>query len=296
MADVLSGGAADLETKRRKLNVLSLPNSQMEHMRVETLAWAAANGVLLGAEGPFPHAPCSLLPYPFPASLFAQAGALSRPFNTLVDRVARDTDWLISTVRGVVGHDEFTGELLKICEAVVAEGVVQPLQLGIYRSDYMIDQPTDDAAPRILQVELNTISCSFVSLAAKLSRMHADLVSRWGATNDGAMQPFLSKMSAIAAALKDESLLPPSSSETDVAAAIALAHEEYLVQRGGARQRAAAADVPPTAVLMIVQPNERNVVDQRGIEHALWREHRVPLLRKTLRQVDPQRSSRATVA
>jgi hypothetical protein len=152
MADILVGAtAADPATKRRKLTVGSLPKEALEHMRTETLHFSSSNGVLLGADGPFVHAPCSLLPFPFPASLFWQADSLAQPFNTLVDRISRDTTWLCNTVRSVVGHDEFTRRLLELCEAVTAEGVVQPLQLGIYRSDYMIDQPTDDAAPRLLQ-------------------------------------------------------------------------------------------------------------------------------------------------
>ena len=143
MADVLAASSAnDPEAKRRRTTVGSVPTEPLEHMRQESLHYAAANGVLLGSDGPFAHAPCSLLPYPFPASLFAQAESLAVPFNTLVDRVARDTDWLCATVLSVVKHDEFTRRLLELCEAVVAEGVVQPLQLGIYRSDYMIDQPT----------------------------------------------------------------------------------------------------------------------------------------------------------
>ena len=38
-----------------------------------------------------------------------QAVSLAKPFNMLVDRVARDTEWLHTITRAVVGHDEFTG-------------------------------------------------------------------------------------------------------------------------------------------------------------------------------------------
>jgi len=285
MADVLSASAAtDPEAKRRRTTVGSAPTEPLEHMRTETLHLAAANGILLGADGPFSHAPCSLLPYAFPASLFSQAESLATPFNTLVDRVARDTDWLCKTVRSVVEHDEFTRRLLELCEEVVAEGVVQPLQLGIYRSDYMVDQPTEDAAPRILQVELNTVSVSFPSLSAKMTRMHRQSVARWGSPTDRIMAPYLAKLPACAAALTDDTRLPLNASESGVAAALALAHREYIAQRD-AGKRGAEGAAPPTAVLMVVQPTERNVIDQRGIEHALWREHAVPLVRMPLKQV-----------
>ena len=109
------------------------------------------------------HAPCSLLPYPFPEPLFAQALELAKPFNSLIDRVARDVAWLTRVVRTTVEHDPFTRKLLEQLE-VHAEGIAQPLQLSINRSDYMIDQSDEASSARILQVELNTVSVSFVSL------------------------------------------------------------------------------------------------------------------------------------
>jgi hypothetical protein len=45
-------------------------------------------------------------------------------------------------VRSVVAHDAFTRRLLEIAETIKAEGAAQPLQLGIYRSDYMVKQPS----------------------------------------------------------------------------------------------------------------------------------------------------------
>ena len=154
MADILAGAAAEPSSKRRRVltsAVGGLPPEVASALREDVLHWAAAGGLMIGAAGPFDHAPCSLLPYPFPASLFAQARALAKPFNTLVDRVSRDTEWLHDTVRGVVEHDEFTGRLLALSEAVVDEGATQPLQLGIYRSDYMVPQPGEEEAPRLLQ-------------------------------------------------------------------------------------------------------------------------------------------------
>ena len=191
MADVLGGGGDGPEpaAKRAKqpaaisarVSVAGLSAEAAEFLRTETLHLAAASGVLLGADGPFAHAPLSLLPYPFPSSLFAQAAALAAPFNLLVDRISRDLEWLCEQVRSVVAHDAFTRRLLEIAEAIKAEGAAQPLQLGIYRSDYMVHQPTEEATPHLLQVELNTISCSFVALGAKLSGVHRHLLPRCGA-------------------------------------------------------------------------------------------------------------------
>ena len=160
-------------------------------------------------------------------------------------------------------------------------GAPQPLQLGIYRSDYMVHQPSDDATPRLLQVcrppppprtaapaphavrfraglpqvELNTISCSFVALAAKLSSLHRHLVPRCGA--HGAAAAALRAQPPLAAALEDAERLPANGSCREIAAAIARAHGEYLRARG----KPSGAAV----VLMLVQPSERNVIDQRGV-------------------------------
>lgn len=45
---------------------------------------------------------------------------------------------------------------------------VQRFALGLHRSDYMLDMPTG----RLLQVEINTISSSFVGLGPRVSSLH----------------------------------------------------------------------------------------------------------------------------
>jgi len=261
-----------------------------EALLEHTLHFAACDGALLGAEGPFPHAPCSLLPYPFPAALFTQAQELSVPFNTLVDRCSRDTAWLFKHVRTTVEHDEFTRRLLEIAERVTAEGVAQPLQLSINRSDYMVDQPRADVTPRILQVELNTISVSFPSLSAKMCELHRHSVARLSADFSGLAdsarygelvrgRPSLAAALAATSAADEEKLLPLNPSAKEVAAALAQAHAEYAKLVSG------AAGATRLAVLMVVSTVERNVVDQRGVEEELWRAHRVPMVRLPLSAV-----------
>ena len=132
---------------------------------------------------------------------FKQAQALAAPFSLLVDRISRDLDWLCPQVRSVVKDDAFTRRLLEIAETIKAEGAAQPLQLGVYRSDYMVHQPSADDSPRLLQVELNTISCSFVTLAAKLSGMHRHLLPRVGTR--GVARAALHAQPALKAALAE---------------------------------------------------------------------------------------------
>lgn len=277
MADVLSG-SSEPSNKRQKLSgVAGLDAAATAFLRTEALHLAASSGVLLGADGPFAHAPLSLLPYPYPTSLFQQAKSLAMPFSLLVDRISRDLDWLCDTVRSVVKDDAFTRRLLEIAETIKSEGAVQPLQLGIYRSDYMVHQPSEEDVPRLMQVELNTISCSFVTLASKLSGMHRHLVPRAGAA--GPAVEGLRAQPALAAALADPKLelLPNNESLSGIAAAIAQAHAEYVKAMPGGAE---GGRTP--VVLMVVQPTERNVIDQRGVDHQLWHAHGVPMVRASL--------------
>jgi glutathione synthase len=154
MADILAASAESDPAKQEAATepVAGLPADLVERMRVDTLAWQAVGGLLIGADASVVPAPCSLLPYPWPADLFAQAQALAVPFNSMVDRVARDTDWLHQATRSVGKTDDFTSRLLALSEAVHETGASQPWQLGIFRSDYMIHQSTPDDAPRLVQV------------------------------------------------------------------------------------------------------------------------------------------------
>lgn len=294
MADILGASSTDSNKRPRfsKAAVAGIGPKLCERLRVETLHLCATSGCLLGASGPFQHAPCSLLPYPFPAQLFEQALTLAVPFNTLIDRVARDIPWLTKVVRTTVAHDPFTRRLLEQLEKVEAEGVAQPLQLSINRSDYMIDQPDQTKPPsRILQVELNTVSVSFVSLGAKMTDVHTHSMGRLACDADAAVKEQLVRGRPAFARLLEGARdggattiaksLPQNHCTPNVARSLALAHAEYLKRAPGGAAVAGAVAV----VVMVVQPNERNVIDQRGIEHALWDGHAVPLVRATLREL-----------
>lgn len=48
----------------------------------------------------------------------------------------------------------------------------QPLQLGLFRSDYMVHLPDTSGLPSLKQVEFNTISSSFGSLSQQVAALH----------------------------------------------------------------------------------------------------------------------------
>ena len=107
------------------------------------------------------------------------------------------------------------------------------------------------------------------------------------------------RSAALASALNaQDQRLPTNRSEAEVVGALAEAHALYLdavrkneiadigAAKGPASAAAGAASFPPAVVLMVVQPEERNFIDQRGIEVALWEAHRVPLIRATLLEIE----------
>ena len=54
-------------------------------------------------------------------------------------KVARDREFLTSTLAQTIEVDEFTGRLFKIFEQVWDEGLAQPIDCGMLRSDIMLN-------------------------------------------------------------------------------------------------------------------------------------------------------------
>jgi glutathione synthase len=88
---------------------------------------------------------------------FSQAKAAMTTFNTLIDRVAADEQYLCETLSLAGQQDEFTGRLLQLLndsrparDAAAAAGEKEVV-LGVHRSDYMLDAPSGS----FLQVSCN---------------------------------------------------------------------------------------------------------------------------------------------
>ena len=124
-----------------------------------------------------------------------------------------------------------------------------------------------------------------------MERLSADLDTASRAELLNARPALSALLSPTAKAKAVGDVLPPNGSASAVAAGMALAHKKYAATAaakaagGGGAGNGDGGEGPALAVLMVVQPNERNVVDQRGIEHTLWKEHGVPLVRATLADV-----------
>lgn len=133
---------------------------------------------------------------------------------------------------------------------------MQDLQLGLFRSDYMVHVDPSEPQPSIKQVEFNTIASSFGGLSSKVSGLHKYLSS---------IDAYPDSISG----LVNGSSLPPSTSVPGLARGFAKAHEAYGPSAAGL----------PTCVIFLVQDVERNVFDQRHLEYELNQAHGVRTFR-----------------
>ncbi|KAJ2563287.1 Glutathione synthetase, partial [Coemansia sp. RSA 1836] len=221
----------------------------------EAVDWEATHGLLLRApklEGAdwlsaaLVPAPMALGPSPIPRGEFDKVVALQPILNELFDRVSRDHDFLVSTLQSLGSADEFTSRILAMYMRQKALGVRKPGVIGIHRSDYLIHAPDNepDASPMAKQVEFNTIASSFASLSSIVGDFHRHMLERTE-YKDLLLRGSISK-----------GQLPANESLTSIGDGIAAGFELY--GKAGA------------IVVMVVQPGERNVYDQRWVERRLW--------------------------
>ncbi|TFL02602.1 glutathione synthase [Pterulicium gracile] len=240
----------------------SLSEDQLQELTLIATSYALSHGLLYlpvaAKQPPAPssaiHAPLSLFPSPFPRQLFEQAQKLQHIYNTLYARIAMDEDFLdevMGAVDGVGAVDEFVGQLWKGWKQVRDEDAV-PLQLGLFRSDYLLHSTSDP--PSLKQVEFNTISSSFGTLSDRVAGLHRYILFANGYYDSSPH-------------LKAENF-PPNNTTAGLAQGLAAAHEAY--------------NVPGSSVLFVVQPGERNVFDQRWLEYELLERHSIKVIRQTM--------------
>eukprot|EP00929_Paragymnodinium_shiwhaense_P060622 TRINITY_DN30266_c0_g2_i1.p1 TRINITY_DN30266_c0_g2~~TRINITY_DN30266_c0_g2_i1.p1 ORF type:complete len:513 (+),score=86.67 TRINITY_DN30266_c0_g2_i1:113-1651(+) len=249
------------------------------------LHWAMTHGLTYADKNPgddtsrATQCPLSLLPLRIPRKAFEEAVAWSPGWGTLVDAVSRDLDWLYSTLEVAAQADPFTKKLIECCKAVQADpaGLRQNVYLGIHRSDYMMHEPegTKPSDARFLQVELNTIASSFGALSSRTGDLHRFLFKRY-ARGSGKVAGTLREKHRLESVDNVEHYLPPNPTLDKIPGAMATAFEIY--------SKATPAAVN-AVVVFVVQEVERNYADQRFLEHYLFEDHGIPVLRKTLREI-----------
>ena len=167
-------------------------------------------------DGYFEHVPMSLEATPFPQMQYIRGVELARIFNTLVENISQNPEWLLRVLTPVQTYDSFTASLMDLQREVIDVGEKQKIHLGINRSDYMLHVPSfsssgvNDSGISMLQVELNTIASSFGSLSALVTGLHKYLL-------EGRLRP-----------RGVLGTIPTNDSVGGIARAIATAHREYM--------------------------------------------------------------------
>ncbi|KAJ2704296.1 Glutathione synthetase [Coemansia sp. IMI 203386] len=235
--------------------------------------WEAAHGLVLRApkleatgEGSdwlrasLVPAPVALAPSPIPRTEFEKVVLLQPILNQLFDRISRDHEFLNDTLASLGTSDEFTWRIYQMYLRQRKLGVKKPGVVGIHRSDYLIDAPAGrEDGLRAKQVEFNTIAASFASLSSIVSDLHRYLLERTG--YEGVLEN--GKIS------KEQ--IPENESLTSIGDGIAAGFELY-----GSKE---------AIVVMVVQPGERNVYDQRWVETRLWERHGIKVARLTFAEI-----------
>ncbi|CAN6329255.1 unnamed protein product [Urochloa humidicola] len=212
-----------------------------EEMARDAATWCALHGLVVGDRADprsatvpgvgLVHAPFALLPAHLPEPFWRQACELAPIFNELVDRVSLDGKFLQDSLSKTRQVDDFTSRLLEIHRKMMEINKEENIRLGLHRSDYMLDSETSS----LLQIELNTISASFPGLGPLVSELHRTLIDQHGHLLS--LEP---------------KRVPGNAASSKFAEALARAWAEI--------------NVDSAVVLMIVQPEERNMKTLSQVE------------------------------
>ncbi|KAG2316542.1 hypothetical protein Bca52824_019664 [Brassica carinata] len=208
----------------------------------DALVWSSLHGLVVGDKtyqksGTVPgvgmmHAPIALLPTPFPESYWNQACEVAPIFNELVDRISLDGKFIQESLSRTKKADVFTSRLLDIHSKMLKSNKREDIRLGLHRSDYMLDEETKS----LLQIEMNTISCSFPGFGRLVTELHQSLLRSHG-----------DRLGL------DSERVPRNASTSQFADAMAKAWLEY--------------NNPRAVVMVVVQPDERNMKTLAEVEN-----------------------------
>ncbi|XP_004070334.1 glutathione synthetase [Oryzias latipes] len=191
------------------------------------------------------YAPFTLFPSPVPKAVFLQALEVQTHFNTLVDKISQDSDFLQEALANTVEVDDFTARLFRIHQQILEEGRSQKIVLGLNRSDYMLDQ-REDGTSALKQIEINTFAASFGGLSSRTPDVHRHILK-------------------VAGRPEESRQILDNNPAAGLARAVAKAWELYGSERA--------------FVMFLVEEVQRNIFDQRYVESELWRRN-IPTIRK----------------
>lgn len=262
----------------------------MDDLAVQANSYASANGIQVEKrtsddKSVFEGAPMSLLPNAYPKEAFEQAVAVAPTFNELVDKVSRDADFLQEVLGGGVSTmDPYTAKILQLYQQVYVDSDAdaparQADRLGIHRSDYMLNEQ-DGNNYQLKQVELNTIASSFAGLSCKIAGLHRYLTSRFSEETSEFLKANIPKVSS---STETPLGVPTNPALEELPMGMKVAYDRYVEKFS----TTCCSEEKPV-ILFVVQEGETNTVDQRLLEFALWENHGIPVIRKSLTKLDAE--------
>ncbi|KAE8293108.1 Glutathione synthetase [Larimichthys crocea] len=200
--------------------------------------------------------PVTLFPTPVPKAAFLQALAVQTHYNTLVDKISQDPDFLEEALTGTIQADDFTARLFGIYRQVQQEGQAQSIVVGLNRSDYMLDQ-RDDGTVSLKQIEINTISAAGFGTTDHLPVVHRHTLKSVGL-------------------LKESESIPDTNSITPgMSAALAKGWELY--------------GQPKAVILFLVEDVQISKLTHLCMEKELWNRN-IPVIRRRFEEVSRRAS------
>ncbi|KAJ7323070.1 hypothetical protein OS493_032640 [Desmophyllum pertusum] len=260
---------------------------EVKYLEREGKDYCIAHGLVhKDSKGESELIPFTLFPSPFPWKLFTATREVQMDFNLLVHKVSQDYEFIKNALLSTVTADPFTSRLFDIYEKVWEQGNAQPISLGFFRSDYLIEATgglhekcssgisnnntvdKDVDPPYIKQVELNTISLGGISFSQHVTNMHSynscSLVS-----NPGKLKKDRYLLHLMG---RPESKVPSNPALDEAADGLIKAWELY--------------GSTSAVVMLVVQPNEFNVYCQRMVEYRVKeRNNGIRVIRRSLTDV-----------
>ncbi|XP_056241235.1 glutathione synthetase-like [Seriola aureovittata] len=195
-------------------------------------------------------APFTLFPSPVPEAPLLQALAVHTHFNTLVDKISQDPDFLQEALDGTIQADDFVAKLFDIYRKVQQEDRTQSIVVGLNRSDYMVDQRADRTSS-LKQIEINTIAAGGFGVSDRLSVVHRHTMKSVGL-------------------LEESKCIQDTSRTPRMSAALAKAWELYGQHKA--------------VILFLVEEVQLSQLSHRTIERELWKRN-IPVVRRRFDEV-----------
>ncbi|XP_005109303.1 glutathione synthetase [Aplysia californica] len=247
---------------------VDLSNKRLQEILSVANDWALCNGISIrsGADGVEAEkavpAPYALFPSVVPAPVLEQAKSTMTHFSRLMHKVSMDHEFLEQSLKNVIQVDPFMLSLWNIYCKVRESGIKQPLHLGLFRNDFMMNC-LDSISPgqivgadrlELKQIEFNSIAASFGGLTGQIVDLHR--LSLGMAGKD----------------IKPEQI-PDNKPAVGLADGMVKAWELY--------------GSPRAVIIFLVSTLERNVMDQRWLEFKVYdRNPNIRILRKTLLDIN----------